>query len=153
VWNEYFVHKDAHISFVEKDRTCAEKWRGNITRGNLYIGAQEDPEVLQEIVSKNEGPGFDIIIDDGGHTMKQQQDSFRVLWPLVRPGGLYFIEDLETSYEGYLEKYASAGYITTAESIKLLFDKMVMCGFYGHECPDYVRMECSRNICVFQKAF
>jgi hypothetical protein len=41
---------------------------------------------------------FDIIIDDGGHTMTQQKTSLMILVSLVRSGGLYVIEDLETSY-------------------------------------------------------
>ena len=40
---------------------------------------------------------FDIIIDDGGHTMKQQQTSFGVLFKNVSSGGLYILEDLHTS--------------------------------------------------------
>ncbi len=42
------------------------------------------------------GP-FDIILDDGGHTMWQQQLSFAGLWPYVKPGGFYVIEDLHSS--------------------------------------------------------
>lgn len=41
---------------------------------------------------------FDIIIDDGGHTMSQQIDSFKMLYPHLNKGGLYIIEDLNTSY-------------------------------------------------------
>ena len=39
-----------------------------------------------------------MIIDDGGHTMNQQITSFRVLFPYVKSGGIYVIEDLCTSY-------------------------------------------------------
>lgn len=44
------------------------------------------------------GSDFDVIIDDGGHTMTQQITSLNTLWPAVVPGGLYFCEDLQTSY-------------------------------------------------------
>lgn len=43
------------------------------------------------------GEGFDIIIDDGGHTMEQQQKALLNLWPLLKPGGYFVIEDLHTS--------------------------------------------------------
>ncbi len=44
------------------------------------------------------GRDFDIIIDDGGHRMDQQQISFATLFPVVKPGGLYIIEDIHTSF-------------------------------------------------------
>lgn len=43
---------------------------------------------------------FDMICDDGGHTMEQQQVSLGYLFPLVRPGGYYIVEDLHTSTMG-----------------------------------------------------
>lgn len=43
------------------------------------------------------GP-FDVIIDDGSHMTSDQQETFGLLWPAVRPGGSYVIEDLHTSY-------------------------------------------------------
>lgn len=61
---------------------------------------------------------FDIIIDDGGHTMNQQKTSFMVLLPLVRSGGIYVIEDLETSYSpsyggNYLDPSSTISFIKT----------------------------------------
>ena len=42
------------------------------------------------------GGDFDMIIDDGGHTMEQMQISLNYLWDQVKPGGLYVIEDLHS---------------------------------------------------------
>ena len=36
--------------------------------------------------------------DDGSHLPTHQRVSFEALWPAVVPGGLYAIEDIETSY-------------------------------------------------------
>lgn len=44
-----------------------------------------------------EGGLYDIIIDDGGHTMEQQQKALASLWELLKPGGLFIVEDLHTS--------------------------------------------------------
>lgn len=41
--------------------------------------------------------GFDIIIDDGSHFMHDQQITFALLFPLLKSGGYYVIEDLHTS--------------------------------------------------------
>jgi len=37
---------------------------------------------------------FDIIIDDGDHTDTSQEATFRNLWPFLKKGGYYFIEDV-----------------------------------------------------------
>lgn len=42
--------------------------------------------------------GFDVIIDDGSHRSDDIVNSFRALFPRLRPSGKYFIEDLHASY-------------------------------------------------------
>lgn len=41
---------------------------------------------------------FDIVIDDGSHDVAHQQLTFGKLFKLVKPGGIYIIEDMCTSY-------------------------------------------------------
>lgn len=43
------------------------------------------------------GP-FDVVVDDGGHRPEQQKTSFIHLFPHVKPGGLYFLEDIHTAW-------------------------------------------------------
>jgi len=55
------------------------------------------------ILNKNQqgetGGIYDIIVDDGGHTRKQQVNSLIGLWSYVRKnGGIYVIEDIFTSF-------------------------------------------------------
>lgn len=57
------------------------------------IGDQSCPVFWACFVS-DYGPQFDIIIDDGSHVSAHIIASFNCLWPHVRPGGLYCIEDL-----------------------------------------------------------
>jgi 8-demethyl-8-alpha-L-rhamnosyltetracenomycin-C 2'-O-methyltransferase len=61
-----------------------------------FQGDQSSPESLLGIVAQT-GP-LDIVIDDGSHRSEHVLTSFRTLFPHVRPGGLYVIEDLLTSY-------------------------------------------------------
>jgi hypothetical protein len=56
-------------------------------------------------------PAFDIIIDDASHASHHQQYGFLELFPKVKPGGLYVIEDLRWQPEAY-EK---AGITKTAD--------------------------------------
>lgn len=45
----------------------------------------------------------DFIIDDGSHNEQHQIITFKTLWPLVKKGGMYIIEDV---FEDNLEKYS-----------------------------------------------
>lgn len=56
-------------------------------------GKREDLENFINITNVD----FDIIIDDGGHTMKQQQISLGILFKKIKSGGIYILEDLHTS--------------------------------------------------------
>lgn len=59
-------------------------------------GDQGDPAFL-DTLGTDIGP-LDIVIDDGSHLSNQVITSFHALFPHVRPGGLYVVEDLQTSY-------------------------------------------------------
>ena len=48
-------------------------------------------------VSLTDGADFDVVVDDGGHMQCQIWTTFLKLWPQMKPGGLYFIEDLQVS--------------------------------------------------------
>jgi hypothetical protein len=55
------------------------------------------------------GVQFDIIIDDGSHASYHQQLTLEMLFPTLKPGGLYAIEDLNwqpATYEAKLPKVA-----------------------------------------------
>ena len=65
-------------------------------RFDVAVGDQSDPEFLTSVVERF-GP-FDVIIDDGGHTMAQQITSVECLFPTLNDGGVYLVEDTHTSY-------------------------------------------------------
>jgi hypothetical protein len=46
-------------------------------------------------------PDLDIIIDDASHASHHQQNGFLSLWPRLKSGGLYIIEDLRWQPEAY----------------------------------------------------
>lgn len=68
----------------------------------VFIGDQSNPDHLRAL-NDQYGP-FDVIIDDGGHTIHQQVTSAETLFPLLNDGGVYLIEDVHTSYwDQYLD--------------------------------------------------
>jgi hypothetical protein len=62
----------------------------------IVQGSQSDPERLLE-VSAQYGP-FDIILDDGSHFRDDIFASMDTLFPVMKDGGVYVIEDTQTSY-------------------------------------------------------
>jgi 8-demethyl-8-alpha-L-rhamnosyltetracenomycin-C 2'-O-methyltransferase len=59
-------------------------------------GDQSDPRFLDEVASRY-GP-FDVIVDDGSHVCAHVIASFMHLFGHLTEGGIYAIEDLQTSY-------------------------------------------------------
>ena len=103
LWEEYFTHRDARVSFLEVDGVCVKNHEIKLRNGTIFVGSQEDESVLRNIAAEGHAVGgYDVIVDDGGHTMKQQLTSLKVLWPAVSSGGLYVIEGLQTSYMPYV---------------------------------------------------
>ena len=52
----------------------------------------------------------DMVIDDGGHTMRQQVRAWQAVWPKIRVGGVYVVEDLHTNWiAGYGDKQYPLG--------------------------------------------
>jgi hypothetical protein len=71
---------------------------------HVRVGDQADTTFLAE-VEREFGP-FDVIIDDGGHTARQQITSFNFLYPEMTADGVYLCEDTHTSY---FEAFQDAG--------------------------------------------
>jgi hypothetical protein len=88
-----FLGPDAYLVGIDIDEGARAASRG---RYIVEIGDQADPDFLRRVAEEH-GP-FDIIIDDGGHTMRQQVVSVETLFPLMREGGTYLVEDCHTSY-------------------------------------------------------
>ena len=61
----------------------------------ILIGDQADRGFLAEV--RTRVPHVDIVIDDGGHQMRQQIAAFEELYPHVQPNGIYLCEDVHTS--------------------------------------------------------
>lgn len=65
-------------------------------RIRTYQGSQTDRELLRRIVA--EAGGVRVVVDDGSHRPAHVRDSFEILFPLLEAGGIYAIEDTQTSY-------------------------------------------------------
>ena len=82
-------------------------------RIKTFIADQSNRDQLKSVMEKINAE-IDVIIDDGGHTMKQQQTSFGFLFKYLKSGGVYIIEDLHTS------NMLDRDYVTKNDSITSL---------------------------------
>jgi predicted O-methyltransferase YrrM len=64
-----------------------------------YSTSQDDVEALRNIVRHDLGGRLDLVVDDASHWYKQTKASFQTLFPLLRPGGMYIIEDWCWSFQ------------------------------------------------------
>ena len=128
MWAEYF--SNSRITGVDISKKCLNHASDRI---NIILGDQADEAFLQTLGN------FDIIIDDGGHTMEQQKTSFSVLWHHINPGGFYVLEDLETSYWPAFGGALNSP-ITTIEFLKSLVDNI------NHIAVNHPRAENKRQI-------
>lgn len=90
MWKNYFPRALVYGMDIY-DKTGIEE-----SRIQTVVGSQADPEFLSRFAEEN-GP-FDIVIDDGSHLNEHVLISFEALFPHVRPGGWYVIEDTQTAY-------------------------------------------------------
>lgn len=100
-WREYF--QKAKVYGVDNNPGCVGD--------GIFICSQTDKEYLDKIVHTISEPahsGIDIIIDDGGHVGHETIKSFEILFPQVKSGGLYIIEDtsvwFNTHYSGDFQR-------------------------------------------------
>ena len=93
LWRHYFGQQ-AILVGIDIEPVCKRFEHG---RTFVRIGSQQDEAFLRSVLAEF-GP-FDIILDDGGHTMRQQIVSFETLFPSLDRRGVYICEDCHTSYQ------------------------------------------------------
>lgn len=64
-----------------------------------YDTSQGDVEALERIVAEDFDGEVDLVVDDASHFYDLSKTSFKALFPKLRPGGTYIIEDWMWSFE------------------------------------------------------
>ena len=173
VWLEHFPL--AKVYLFEYDEKCAKAFLETDPyhagpalqeRVRLYLG---DQSLESDLAQFQEGAPYDVIVDDGGHSMLQQIKSLCYLFPLLKPGGVYFLEDLLTSYfwfDGpwHDDKGQGLQGTTTAQYISKLLDVLnydtpaFIAGVDQKRFPGLLELaplvksiDCFRKLCVFTR--
>jgi hypothetical protein len=131
-------------SFVDEDRITS------------YQGSQTNARLLRRIVKRFGAPT--VVIDDGSHRPPHVIRSFEILFPLLADGGLYVIEDIQTSYwpqwKGSLDRDDPS---TSMAMVKRLLDGLNFEEFLDEDYePSYTDLHvqgvhCYHNLVVIEK--
>ncbi len=92
MWKDYFGPR-AKIYGVDINPACQALEEDQV---KIFIGDQSSRRFLRSLVASV--PRVDILIDDGGHTMRQQVTTFEEMFAHVEADGVYLCEDIHTSY-------------------------------------------------------
>jgi hypothetical protein len=93
MWRDYFPRGNINGVDISPAAARHEDKRHRI---RVFIGSQGDADFLEKMIDEIGRP--DVVIDDGSHRAQHQITSLLTLWPLVKPGGWYIVEDIHTSY-------------------------------------------------------
>jgi len=107
-------HTGRHHQSFRHPRAFLESWREG-QQGSRIELIEADESVATEMdgalklvcallrnTSHRRAKGLDVLIDDGSHLQRNQQRNLGLLYPLIRPGGVYVVEDMHCSYlSGY----------------------------------------------------
>ena len=108
MWLEYFPNARIYgydiFEYGYDELQRLQKDNPFLDRSIMFKGDQSNVEDLNRFKSEH-GDNFNMIIDDGGHTMEQMQTSLNHLWDSVKPGGIYVIEDLHSCSGQWSELY------------------------------------------------
>ena len=61
-----------------------------------YVNTSQCRTILADVNSWEPDQNFDVIIDDGSHKSADIVSGYVRLWPYLKPGGWYIIEDMGT---------------------------------------------------------
>ena len=145
----------AELWEAEYVKACVDAHRNSdMLKGiNLLTGDQGDYETLDRWIAQS-GGNFDVVIDDGGHQNCQIWNSFNKLWPTVKPGGLYFIEDMEVARheKKQLPQAPCEGGTVVPEKLKEMIDVLIYDQYWDQrQQSDIEFIFCQSDACVIGK--
>ncbi len=92
MWREYFGPR-ARIIGIDLN-PAARQWESH--GFEIFIGSQSDPDFWRDFYAKV--GRVDVLLDDGGHTNRQQLITVHESLPHIKDGGVLLVEDVHASY-------------------------------------------------------
>lgn len=154
-WEAYFAN--GAIVGTDIDQSATKYETENIS---IEIGDQSNIDDLLALSIKH-GP-FDIVIEDGSHIWNHQITTLKALYPFVKTGGIYVVEDLQTNWCTDDAFYRGNGGITCVEYLKKALDYRVAGNQLSsvNEPDDFLRTYAStmnlsfiKHACIIEKLY
>jgi hypothetical protein len=157
MWKEYFPNSNIYgldinnLKYLEEDRIFIE---------------QADQTDINRMNTVFPNTKFDIIIDDGGHSMYQQQLSLISMMHRLKRGGFFIVEDLHTSLGPHyfynndptkrtalelIENFRNKkedfkNFYINEEYIKTIYDQVSFCEIYKQNQGNSITSILKKNI-------
>jgi len=158
LWPKLFP--GASIWLAEYDAKCVDRYWNSTLLWRPLKGDQADPDTLKKWIDDS-GGNFDYIIDDGGHKNFQIWTSFQYLFNTLKPGGVYFIEDLQIAWwwvnggpgPGPSMPNVFVEWLRQMMAGPHRFDPNKNGGFqsWNYSLPDIERIDCVFEMCAVTK--
>jgi SAM-dependent methyltransferase len=94
-WRDYFINADIYGIDIDENTMFEEE------RIKTFCSSSIDVDSMRSILEKL--PQFDMIVDDGLHTMEANLETLKNCFPHLKNGGIYIIEDVNQENDLYLE--------------------------------------------------
>ena len=91
IWKEYFPLANKIV--VADNKKSAQELEALGSNIKVVVGDLGNSQTLSLLKGS-----YDFIIDDASHIWRHQIDGFNVLFEGLKPGGLYIVEDIQTSF-------------------------------------------------------
>ena len=85
MWQDYFKDSKVYGIDVTLDNVIFDQLE------NVYVCDGTDESAVNATLGDLQ---LDYVVDDGSHLIDHQIKSFDIIWPRIKPGGRYFIEDV-----------------------------------------------------------
>jgi hypothetical protein len=153
MWTDYFPKAIIHGADISAPSKICEEYSNRV---KFHLLDQRNEAQLKNMEQYSP---FDLIIDDGNHYWFEQILTFKTLFPYVKSGGIYIVEDTTTSYWNEYKNHP----ISTVEYFKTLVDEIHLKGakgvpptdntpneFGGWENGWHRREDCHKSVPAFE---
>lgn len=151
MWNDFFIKgKIVGVDFYDKSGLQLP------SRVQLFKGSQADGDFLMQLMCKIGEPT--VIIDDASHMNQLTIQSFKHLFPWLKSGGYYIIEDIESSWWNEHGFDGDPDYCNLSAATTINFTRMLLNEVNAKHVPGFEKkygiesMHFYQNIVFIKKA-